>query len=114
VQLYDKYAESGLKILAFPCNQFGSQEPGTPEDIKKFAASYGVRFDLFAKIDVNGSGAHPLWNYLKSKQGSFFGSFIKWNFTKFIIDKNGQPVSRYEITSDPLDMEPELQKYLNQ
>ncbi|KAJ8306615.1 hypothetical protein KUTeg_017160 [Tegillarca granosa] len=82
--LHAQYAESnGLRILAFPCNQFGSQEPGTNEEIKKFATEkYGVQFDMFSKINVNGSNADPLYNFLKLKQRGTFGDFIKWNFTK--------------------------------
>jgi glutathione peroxidase-family protein len=99
--------------LAFPCNQFGGQEPGTSEDIKKFAAGYNVKFDMFSKIDVNGDTAHPLWKYLKSKQTGTITNAIKWNYTKFIIDKNGQPVARHAATTDPFDMEKELLEYLN-
>ena len=92
----------GLRILAFPCNQFGSQEPGTNEEIKAFAGKYGVKFDMFDKIDVNGKEAHPLFEYLKSKQGGLMGSFIKWNFTKFVTNKDGQPVARFGPTDDPI------------
>ena len=81
--------ENRLAILAFPCNQFGAQEPGTNAEIKKFAEGYGVKFDMFEKIEVNGAKAHPLWVFLKEKQGGLFGAGIKWNFTKFVIDKNG-------------------------
>lgn len=110
--LHEEYAESrGLRILAFPCNQFGSQEPGTNEDIKKFAEGYHVQFDMFAKIDVNKDSAHPLWKYLKSKQGGTLGNFIKWNFSKFLIDKDGQPVKRYSPQTAPFDMKADLEKY---
>ncbi|KAI8421566.1 hypothetical protein MSG28_009593 [Choristoneura fumiferana] len=89
-ELYEQYAESkGLRILAFPCNQFAGQEPGNPEEIVCFAADRKVKFDLFEKVDVNGDDASPLWKFLKHKQGGALGNFIKWNFTKFIIDKNG-------------------------
>jgi len=113
VELHEKYGEEkGLKILAFPCNQFGNQEPGTNEEIKKFAqGKYGVKFDLFSKIDVNGDTAHPLWKYLKMKQAGFLVNAIKWNFTKFVIDKKGQPVQRYATTTNPLAMEKDLLKY---
>ena len=95
-----QYAEAeGLRILAFPCNQFGSQEPGTDAEIKAFAESKGVEFgkgfDFYSKIDVNGDNAHPLWNFLKDKQGGLLGKGIKWNFTKFVVDKEGQPVARF-------------------
>ena len=93
----------GLRILAFPCNQFGYQEPGTSEDIKNFATSkYNVEFDMFEKINVNGSDAHPLFNYLKEKQAGTMFNFIKWNFTKFVIDKEGQPVARFSPGDDPM------------
>jgi len=115
VALHEKYADSqGLRILGFPCNQFGGQEPGSNEDIKRFAAGYNVKFDMFAKIDVNSGKTHPLWDYLKNTQGGTLGNFIKWNFTKFIVDKNGQPVARHATTTDPFDMEKDLLKYLNQ
>lgn len=97
--------------MAFPCNQFGNQEPGTNAEIKKFAEKYGVKFDMFAKIDVNGDTAHPLWKYLKEKQSGFITDGIKWNFAKFIIDKNGQPVKRFGTTTAPLGMEDDLKKY---
>ncbi|KAI9564102.1 hypothetical protein GHT06_007840 [Daphnia sinensis] len=115
-----EFVFKGLKILGFPCNQvignffFGSQEPGTNSEIKTFAANYNVKFDMFAKIDVNGDSAHPLWKYLKKKQGGTLTDGIKWNFTKFIVDKNGQPVARHATTTDPFDMEKDLLKYLNQ
>jgi len=101
--MYNKHSEAdGLQILAFPCNQFGSQEPGTNEEIINFVGKYGVKFDMFDKIDVNGNHAHPLYEYLKSKQGGTLGNFIKWNFTKFVINKEGQPVARFAPTDDPI------------
>ena len=100
-----------LAILAFPCNQFGAQEPGSSSEIKKFAEGYGVKFDMFEKINVNGSEAHPLWVYLKEKQGGLLGSGIKWNFTKFVIDKNGNPVARLGPTDAPIPkVEDEIKK----
>ena len=103
VQLHSKYSEGGkFNILGFPCNQFGSQEPGTEEEIKAFAESYGVKFDMFAKIKVNGDDAHPLWKFLKKKQGGTLGNFIKWNFTKFLCDKEGNPVSRFSPNTNPI------------
>jgi len=113
--LHDELAESrGLRILGFPCNQFGSQEPGTEAEIKEFAQGrYGVQFDLFSKIKVNGNDADPLWKYLKSKQGGTFGDFIKWNFSKFLIDKNGQPVQRYSPKTSPFSMRSDIEKYLS-
>lgn len=112
VELYDEYAESkGLRILAFPCNQFGGQEPGDAAEICSFVASKNVKFDMFEKVKVNGEDAHPLWKYLKHKQGGTLGDFIKWNFTKFIIDKNGQPVERHGPSTNPKDLVKSLEKY---
>ena len=105
--------ENKLAILAFPCNQFGSQEPGTNSQIKKFADGFGVKFDMFEKIDVNGPDSHPLWAFLKDKQGGLLGNNIKWNFTKFVIDKNGNPVARLGPFDDPIPkVENEILKYL--
>ncbi|GCB69105.1 hypothetical protein scyTo_0013917 [Scyliorhinus torazame] len=114
VELYDKYAERGLRILAFPCNQFGKQEPGDEATIKKFAGDYNVKFDMFSKIDVNKDSAHPLWKWMKvqPKGKGFLGNAIKWNFTKFLINKEGQVVKRYSPTEDPLAAESDILKYL--
>merc|ERR1712038_811152 len=102
----------GLRILAFPCNQFGSQEPGTNQEIRAFADKYNVEFDMFAKIDVNGKSAHPLWDYLKSKQGGLLGSSIKWNFTKFVVNKEGIPVARFGPLDNPIPkVEEECKKW---
>jgi len=105
VALQKKYAEAGLRIIAFPCNQFGSQEPGTNEEIKAFAENKGVEFgkgfDLYSKIDVNGKNTHPLWDYLKNKQGGTFFNAIKWNFTKFVIGKDGQAIARFSPMDNP-------------
>ena len=102
-----------MAILAFPCNQFGSQEPGSNSEIKQFAASFGVQFDMFEKINVNGPDAHPLWTFLKDKQGGLLGNNIKWNFTKFVIDRNGQPVARLGPMDDPIPkVEAEIKKCL--
>lgn len=107
------YAESkGLRILAFPCNQFGGQEPGTNEEIKAFATEkYGVQFDMFAKIDVNGKKADPLYNFLKKKQGGTLGDFIKWNFSKFLVNKEGVPVKRYAPNDEPNKVAKDFDKY---
>ncbi|MCL4121328.1 UNVERIFIED_CONTAM: hypothetical protein GTU68_034072 [Idotea baltica] len=96
VELHNKYGEGKkFNILAFPCNQFGNQEPGSEEQIKSFAQGFGVKFDMFSKIKVNGDDAHPLFKFLKKKQGGLLGSFIKWNFSKFLVDQEGIPISRY-------------------
>jgi len=110
---YEKYGESkGLKILGFPCNQFAYQEPGTDAEIKEFVKTkYNITFDMFSKIDVNGANAHPLFNYLKNKQPGLIGNFLKWNYTKFLINKEGQPVKRYGPTTDPVDMEKDYEEY---
>lgn len=110
--MHTKYAEEkGLRILAFPCNQFGGQEPWPEDQIKKYVTEkYGAQFDLFAKIEVNGDKAHPLFKYLKKKQKGTLGDFIKWNFSKFLVDKNGQPVNRYSPQTEPFDIEKDLLK----
>ncbi|XP_053620370.1 juvenile hormone epoxide hydrolase-like [Plodia interpunctella] len=111
-ELYDKYSEKGLRILAFPCNQFNGQEPGSHRQIFSFTKERGVQFDVFEKVDVNGANTHPLWAFLKRTQSGTFGDFIKWSFSKFVIDKSGVPVERFGPNVDPKDLEPELLKYL--
>ncbi|KAK9736342.1 Glutathione peroxidase [Popillia japonica] len=112
VELDEQFGESkGLKILGFPCNQFGGQEPGDAKEICSFVEKKNVKFDMFEKINVNGNNAHPLYVYLKHKQGGTLGDFIKWNFTKFIIDKNGQPVERHGPSTNPKDLIKSLEKY---
>lgn len=109
MELHRSYAEShGLRILAFPCNQFGKQEPGTEEEIKAYAAGYGVEFDMFSKIEVNGSGALPLYKFLKSRIRGSLGSFIKWNYAKFLCDADGVPVKRYLPITSPSDIAPDI------
>lgn len=113
-QLYQQYKDKGLIILGFPCNQFGSQEKGTSEEIQEFCqVNYGVSFPIFEKIEVNGDNAHPLFKYLKAHlHGGFFGRRIKWNFTKFVIDRNGNPVKRFSPTTKPEKMEGLLSELL--
>jgi len=111
-QVYAKYNDKGLEILAFPCNQFGKQEPGTNEDIKKFAASKGATFKIFDKIDVNGKNAHPLYLYLRKELKGTLGSLIKWNFTKFLCNRDGKPIKRYSPPSKPLSFEPDILELL--
>lgn len=111
--LYQKYKDEGLVILGFPCNQFGSQEPGSEDDIQEFCQlNYGVSFPMFSKVDVNGANTHEVFRYLKSKLGGLLGSKIKWNFTKFVIDKEGNPAKRFAPTTKPESMEAYLKKLL--
>jgi len=113
-ELHDTYASQGLSILGFPCNQFLSQEPGTEEEIKNFCMSnFGVSFDMFSKIDVNGENAHPLYKHLKENASGLLGSkMIKWNFTKFLVDRNGNVVGRYSPSTKPSEMEEDIKKLL--
>ncbi|GHA51774.1 glutathione peroxidase [Salinimicrobium marinum] len=112
--LFQKYEAQGLMILGFPCNQFGNQESGDSEEIQEFCqVNYGVSFPMFNKVDVNGDNAHPLFKYLKSElSGGILGSKIKWNFTKFVIDKNGKPVKRFSPITKPEKMESTIKKLL--
>lgn len=104
--LYRTYKSQGLVILGFPCNQFGNQEPGNADEIEEFCQlNYGVSFPMFAKIEVNGKNTHPIFKYLKSELGGLLGSDIKWNFTKFVIDKDGKPVKRFAPITTPESME---------
>ena len=105
--LYRKYQDQGLVVLGFPCNQFGAQEPGNEAQISDFCEkNYGVTFPLFAKTDVNGPHAHPLFNHLKREAPGLLGSeMIKWNFTKFLLDREGKVFSRYAPTTSPSELE---------
>jgi glutathione peroxidase len=102
-ELFRKYKEHGFAVLGFPCNQFGAQEPGSAEQIGSFCEkNYGVTFPLFARIDVNGPDAHPLYRYLKSEKSGIFGTgAIKWNFTKFLVNRQGKVVDRYGPATKP-------------
>ncbi len=113
--IYEKYKDRGFVVLGFPCNQFGAQEPGSETEIEQFCqVNYGVKFPMFGKIDVNGSNAHPLYKYLTSAKPGILGTeAIKWNFTKFLIDKNGQPVKRYAPNTKPEDIADDIEKLLN-
>ena len=112
--LYDDWHEKGLEILAFPCNQFGQQEPGSNAEIQQFCRlNYGVTFPVFAKIDVNGPDAHPLYQYLCSQHGNIQSDAIKWNFTKFLVDPNGHVVNRYEPSINPKEIGKDIQKRLD-
>ena len=112
--LHRKYAARGLVVLAFPCNQFGAQEPGNAEEIQNFCSlKYDVSFPLAAKINVNGDDADPLWQHLKSKQAGLLGSrAIKWNFTKFLVDRDGQTVGRYGPQVAPGSLEKDIERLL--
>jgi glutathione peroxidase len=112
--LHQKFRDRGLEVLGFPCNQFGAQEPGTADEIGSFCQkNYGVSFPMFEKIDVNGDGAHPLYRWLKSSAKGVLGSEgIKWNFTKFLVDRQGQVVERFAPTTKPEDLQPNIEKLL--
>uniref|UniRef100_A0A7N0TNS0 Glutathione peroxidase n=1 Tax=Kalanchoe fedtschenkoi TaxID=63787 RepID=A0A7N0TNS0_KALFE len=111
--LYEKYKNQGFEILAFPCNQFGGQEPGSNEDIQEVACTrFKAEFPIFDKVEVNGKNAAPLYKFLKSQKGGYFGDGIKWNFTKFLVDKEGRVVERYAPTTSPLKIEKDIQSLL--
>lgn len=114
-KLYKEYKDQGLVVLGFPCNQFGAQEPGDENEIKNFCSlNYDVSFPLFSKVDVNGSNAHPLYEFLKNSLPGILGTkAVKWNFTKFLVDKNGQPVARFAPNDKPLDLADEIKKVLS-
>ena len=112
-KLYEQFRDQGLVILGFPCNQFGHQEPGDEKAIAEgCVVNYGVNFPMFAKVDVNGENAHPLFKYLKKELGGLLGSKIKWNFTKFLIDRTGKPVKRYAPITKPENLEKDIKKLL--
>lgn len=111
--LYEKYQAQGFEILDFPCNQFGNQAPGSDEEITDFCNSrYGITFPQFAKIDVNGPNEAPIYTYLKSRKGGIMGSNIKWNFTKFLVDRQGNVVDRFAPTKTPEAIDAEIAKLL--
>lgn len=112
--LYEKYKDRGLMVLGFPCNQFANQDPADNDEISQFCElNYGVTFPMFAKIDVNGDNAHPLFRHLKSEAPGLLGSeAIKWNFTKFLVDRNGNVVDRYASTTEPEKIAKDIEKLL--
>lgn len=111
--LYKKYQEQGFEILDFPCNQFGNQAPGTEQEITSFCQlNYGVSFKQFAKIEVNGANESPLYTYLKKQKGGILGSAIKWNFTKFLVDREGNVVGRFAPTETPEKLEKNIKALL--
>ena len=112
-KLYDKYRDRGLEILDFPCNQFGHQAPGTEEEIQEFCTlKYKTTFPLFSKIDVNGTNAAPLFTFLKNQKRGFLGDDIKWNFTKFLVSRDGTVVKRYAPMTTPDKIEKDILKLL--
>ncbi len=111
--LYQELAPRGFSVLGFPCNQFGNQEPGDAKQIEQFCASnFGITFPMFAKVDVNGSNAHPLFDYLKSQKAGLLGPSIKWNFTKFLVDRSGKVVARHAPTAKPEGLTREIEALL--
>ncbi|HET7801863.1 MAG TPA: glutathione peroxidase [Humibacillus xanthopallidus] len=111
--LHETYRDRGFTVLGFPCNQFGAQEPGTEEEIGEFCQkNYGVTFPMFAKVDVNGDDEHPLWAWLKSEKGGLLGARIKWNFTKFLVGRDGQVIERFSPQTEPADLATRIEKAL--
>ena len=112
-KLYEKYKDQGFEVLGFPCNQFGGQDPGTNEQIGEYCQrNYGVSFPMFAKVDVKGPEAHIVFRYLTNNSKGVLGNGIKWNFTKFLINKNGQVVNRYAPTTKPETLENDIEQEL--
>ncbi len=113
-ELYERHADAGLVVLGFPCNQFGHQEPGDEAQIGAFCQkNYGVTFPMHAKVDVNGKGAHPLWRWIKREKPGLLGSKrIKWNFTKFLLDRDGNVVERYSPKTTPREIEDDIKRLL--
>lgn len=113
--LYEQYRDQGLEILGFPCNQFMNQDPGSNEEIQNFCRlNYGVTFPMFAKIDVNGPHADPLYKYLTQQTKGFLGGAIKWNFTKFLVDRHGRVIKRYAPTVEPADLAADIEAALKE
>lgn len=111
--LYKKYKDQGFEILGFPCNQFKNQDPNNNEQINNFCKlNYGVTFKMFEKIDVNGDSAHPIYKFLKNEKSGIWGKKIKWNFTKFLIDREGNVVDRFSPTTKPSNMKKYIEKLL--
>jgi len=114
-ELYKKYKDRGFEILGFPCNQFANQDPGTNKEISQFCLiNYGVTFTMFEKIDVNGENTHPIYKFLKSNAKGLLGSEIKWNFTKFLIDSEGNVVERFAPTTTPAKLEKYIENLLKE
>ena len=112
-KLYQEHKEKGLVIIGFPCNQFGKQEPGTSEEISEFCnLNYDITFPMSTKVDVNGKNAHPLFKYLKSELKGTLTNNVKWNFTKFLIDRDGMPFKRFSSTVEPEDISASIDEVL--
>lgn len=112
-ELYEELGNEQFEILGFPCNQFGGQEPGTEEDIAQFCSrNYGVTFPMFSKVDVKGENAHPLFKHLTKEQKGLLTGDIKWNFTKFLVDKNGKVVNRFSPQKDPKKIKKDIEKLI--
>jgi glutathione peroxidase len=112
-KLQDEYGERGFTVLGFPCDQFGSQEPGTEDEIAEFCErNFGVDFPLFEKVDVNGKDAHPLFEWLRKEKSGLLGGRIKWNFTKFLVGRDGSVLSRHAPTTEPAKLADEIEKLL--
>lgn len=112
-KLHKKYNDKGLEILGFPCNQFANQEPGGKKEIETCLINYGVGFQMFEKVNVNGKAAHPIFKYLKQELPGTLGGRINWNFTKFLIDKNGKPKKRFSPSTKPEKMIKDIEALLN-
>jgi glutathione peroxidase len=112
-KLHQQYHKEGLAILGFPCNQFANQEPGGKTEIEACVLNHGVSFQMFDKVNVNGKEAHPLFKFLKKSLPGTLGSRIKWNFTKFLIDAEGNPVKRYGPSTKPEELKDDIKKLLN-
>lgn len=111
--LYQQYKSQGLTVIGFPCNQFGGQDPASNDEIGAFCQkNYGVTFPMMAKVDVNGSDAHPIFTWLKSQKGGLLTDGIKWNFSKFLIGRDGQVIDRYAPTTKPEDIRDDIEKAL--
>ena len=113
-ELYKEYKEKGFEILGFPCNQFAKQDPASNKEISEFCLiNYGVTFTMFEKINVNGGNTHPIYKFLKNEEKGILSKEIKWNFTKFLINKDGKVINRYSPTTKPLKIEGDILKLLN-
>ena len=112
-ELYTVYRDDGFEVLGFPCNQFANQDKGSNKEIQEFCSlNYGVTFTMFEKIDVNGENAHPLYKFLRNEKRGLFSNKIKWNFTKFLINREGEVIKRYSPTTTPIKIEGAIKKLL--